>query len=93
MAREIGADREAAMCTGKVRFGSFREAAGIAKRSRKNGRKGDRQMRAREPYRCGVCHGYHLGRRTGLFQKRAFARFVGKYRGRHYGDCSETDET
>lgn len=74
-------EHEAASCTGKVRFESH---AAASKVQRRRGRSHDRDRKQGEVYRCHVCRGYHIGRKSDQERpKHEFQRFKARYeRGR-----------
>lgn len=70
---------EAASCTGKMRFASFNAATRQTKRWR-NRQDGDRS--GLKPYRCRVCHGYHVGRPSDQDRpKHEWKRYKARYEG------------
>jgi len=66
-----------ASCTGKVRFTSHAAARKVMKRRERNR---DRHTRDGEVYRCGICRGWHLGRKSEVERpKREWKRFRERY--------------
>lgn len=69
------AEFEAASCTGKVRFDTYGAADRVQARRAKN-----RSRRKEQVYRCRLCQGFHIGRRSDQDRpKHEFARFKRRY--------------
>lgn len=66
----------AASCSGKVRFATHAAAHHVQKRRSKH----DRDRSSQEVYRCGVCQGWHIGRKGRERPKHEFRRYLREYR-------------
>ncbi len=51
-------EKELASCNGKIRFETMGMARKVARQQSR------RRESALEPYRCVICRGYHIGRKT-----------------------------